>query len=376
MRRHLQGASDNLVIEMELQDKEMFFNYCRMSTEMFEQLLNIVGPLLEKQFVIRDPIPARTRLLVCLCYLASGDSMSSISYAFRIGLNTVSEIVSEICEALWNSLHESVMPPPNEESWLRIAIEFEKKWNFPHCIGAIDGKHVVIQAPPHSGSMYYNYKGTHRINLLAVAEADYCFTLVEIGAEGRQSDGGIFAKSKFGQLCERGEINIPQPSAVEPNGPILPYVFVADEAFGLKQFMMRPYPRYSTLNCKKKIFNYRLSRARRVVESSFGIMAARWRIYRRSIIASISTVVKIVQATTCLHNFIIKNENKLHNWQRQYIHVRENIPLGYSALQDNNAGRCNAHTVLVSRIRDDFASYFEHSGAVPWQWQKVLTSDF
>lgn len=86
-RRYLQGASDNLVKEMELQDQEMFYNYCRMSTEMFGQLLSIVGPFLEKQIVVRDPIPARTRLLVCLRYLASGDSMTSISYTFRIGVH-------------------------------------------------------------------------------------------------------------------------------------------------------------------------------------------------------------------------------------------------------------------------------------------------
>lgn len=145
LRRHLQGASDNLIIEMELQDKEMFHNYCRMSIEMFHQLLNIVGPFLEKQIVVRDPIPARTRLLICLRYLASGDSMTSISYAFRVGVNSVSKIVFETCEILWNCLLESIIPPINEESWLRIANEFERKWNFPHCIGAIDGKHIVIQ---------------------------------------------------------------------------------------------------------------------------------------------------------------------------------------------------------------------------------------
>ncbi|XP_018360010.1 PREDICTED: uncharacterized protein LOC108759188, partial [Trachymyrmex cornetzi] len=211
---------------MQLQDQEMFYNYCRISVELFDQLLSIVGPLIEKQNVVRDPISARTRLLVCLRYLASGDSMASISYALRIGVSTVSKIISETCAALWITLHESVMPVPNEESWLRIANEFERKWNFLYCLGAIDGKHIVIQAPPHSGSVYYNYKGTHSINLLAVSDADYCFTLVDIGAEGRQSDGGIFANSKFGQRLERNKINLPQPSAVEPP---LPYVLVADE---------------------------------------------------------------------------------------------------------------------------------------------------
>ncbi|KMQ89149.1 nuclease harbi1 [Lasius niger] len=184
LQRHMQGASDNLIKEIKLQDLEMFYNYCRMSIELFDYLLSIVGPLLEKQIVVRDPIPAGTRLLVCLRYLASGDSMVSISYAFRIGVKSVSKIVSETCETLWNSLHESVMPPPNEKNWLRIADEFERKWNFPHCIDAIDENHVVIQAPPHSGSIYYNYKGTHSINLLAVLNANYCFTLVDIWSRG------------------------------------------------------------------------------------------------------------------------------------------------------------------------------------------------
>lgn len=214
--------------------------------------------------------------------------------------------------------------------------------------------------------------------MLAVSDANYCFTLVDIGVEGRQSDGGIFANSKFGQQLERNEMNLPQPSAVEHNGSPLPYVLVADEAFSLNSYMMRPYPRCSRLNRQKKIFNYRLSRARRVVESAFGIMVARWRIYRRPIIASTSTVLKIIKATTCLHNFIIKNENKLHNFQRQYTRIATNDgDLIRSALQEiNNAGRSNAHNRLVSRIRDDFASYFEHGGAVSWQWEKVLNNDF
>lgn len=182
----------------------------------------------------------------------------------------------------------------------------------------------VFQAPPHSGSVYYNYKKTHSISLLAVSNANYCFTLVDIGAEGRQSDGGVFANSTFGQRFETDEMNLPQPSVIEPNDPPLPYVLVADEAFALNRYMMRPYPRSGQLNRQKKIFNYRLSRARRVIESAFGIMVARWRIYRRPIISSISTAVKIVQATTCLHNFIIINENKLYYSERQYIRIASN----------------------------------------------------
>nr|XP_012234570.1 PREDICTED: uncharacterized protein LOC105679237 [Linepithema humile] len=104
--------------------------------------------------------------------------MPSISFAFRVGLNTVSKIISETCTAIWDVLSDQE--------------EFETLWNFPHCIGAIDEKHIELQAPPHSGSTFYNYKGTHSIVLLAVADANCCFTIVDIGAEGRRSDGGIF----------------------------------------------------------------------------------------------------------------------------------------------------------------------------------------
>lgn len=71
--------------------------------------------------------------------------MTSISYAFRVGHNTVSKIVFETCDAIWDALKDSVFLKPTEDNWRRIANEFEEKWNFPNCLGAIDGKHIVLQ---------------------------------------------------------------------------------------------------------------------------------------------------------------------------------------------------------------------------------------
>ena len=65
-------------------------------------------------------------------------------------------------------------------------------WQFPHCIGAIDGKHIALFSPVNSGSTYFNYKGFLSIVLLALVDADYKLTYVDIGCQGPISDGRIF----------------------------------------------------------------------------------------------------------------------------------------------------------------------------------------
>lgn len=72
--------------------------------------------------------------------------MHSMSYHCLAGVSTISHIISETCNAIWNAICRGVLPPSRtEEEWLHIANEFETRWNFNYCIGAIDGKHIIIQ---------------------------------------------------------------------------------------------------------------------------------------------------------------------------------------------------------------------------------------
>ncbi|XP_011881490.1 PREDICTED: putative nuclease HARBI1 [Vollenhovia emeryi] len=227
---------------MRFLDVDVHVNYCRMSIQGFDYLLSLVGPLIQKMTTnFREPISSRTRLYLTLRYLATGDSMTSIAYAFRIGYSTASTIISETCQCLWDVL-QSEMFVPSEDNWKKVAKEFNDRWNFPHCIGAIDGKHVTIKAPPESGSTFYNYKGCHSINLMAIASAFYQFLLVDIGAEGRHSDGGVFKNSAMGKLFAANAIHVPAPCPIVENGELMPYVLVADEAFQLINYTMRSYP--------------------------------------------------------------------------------------------------------------------------------------
>ena len=158
--------------------------------------------------------------------------------------------------------------------------DFFMRWNFPNCNWAIDGKHVMIQCPVNSGSLFYNYKSYFSIVLLVVALADYRFVMVDIGTYRSSSDSGVLNKTALFKCLKKKKLGIP-PSKQLPNDAKethVPHVLLRDEAFPLRCDMMQPFAR-NTLTNERCIFNYRLSRARKVVEIAFGILANQWRIF-------------------------------------------------------------------------------------------------
>lgn len=120
---------------------------------------------------------------------------------------------------------------------------------------------MQLQAPPHSGSEFYNHKGFHSIVLMALCNANYLFTLVDIGDSGHNSDGGIFANCTFGKKFLNEEMNTPPDEQLPNSSVTVPYHIVGDAAFPLKKNIMRPFPG-KNLNHEEKVFNYRLSRCR------------------------------------------------------------------------------------------------------------------
>ena len=220
---------------------------------------------------------------------------------------------------------------------------------------------------------------------MAVCDAQYCYTLIDIGDAGRHSDGGIFSNSAFGRAMEAGELALPEPDIIPGMTSALPYVFVGDAAFPLKQYMLRPYPG-KFLPENKRIFNYRLSRARRIIENSFGIMASKFRIFRRPIIANPEKVTKITKAACCLHNYLKISESCSPSSQRHYC------PPGYADHEDRSGNLIpgnwrlqpsegihdiqrlgsNTFTRSAAEMRDAFMDYFISThGSVSWQINHV-----
>ena len=257
-----------------------------------------------------------------------------------------------------------------------IAEGYQRLWNFPNCVGAIDGKHVRIKPPPRSGSLFYNCKSTFSI-LMAMVDSDYKFTFVDVGCNGRVSDGGVFKQCALSNALEQNTLNIPPPQQLPHREKPVPYVVVADAAFPIKSYIMKPYP-FRNMDLQKRIYNYRLSRARRIVENAFGILSNRFRIYECPIPLSPEKVESIVLATCALHNFLrtksstrtlytpsgsLDRETRDHNivdgeWRSQPV------PAGLAPLvqQDGNRPTENAKA-----IQEEFKQYFNNEGEVSWQ---------
>ena len=245
-------------------------------------------------------------------------------------------------------------------------------------MGAIDGKHVTIRKPKNGGSFYYNYKHSHSIILLAIAGPEYECLYADVGSNGRVNDSGVWNKSSLHEAIQNGSVKLPDDEKL-PNGDVIPYVFLGDDAFALKTFMMKPYPQQN-LTVEKRVYNYRHSRARRISENLFGILANRWRIFFTTINLEPQHVENVIFSALALHNMLIKSPKSVNTYRPANLgnSLLENgeiiegdwrknhITDSFYPLQVPRGGH-NAK-ISAKAVRESFTDHFVNEGAVEWQW--------
>ena len=222
------------------------------------------------------------------------------------------------------------------------------------------------------GSYYFNYKGSHSIVLMAVVNANYEFVYVDFGTNKRISDGGVFANSTLCSRLQEGTAGLPEDEQLPGSHRTLPFVFVGDDAFPLRRYFMKPYP-FRDQDDKQRIFSYRLSRARRMVENAFGIMANKFRIFLSAINLEPEKEEKIVLACTALHNYLRREHESFYTPVESFD--KENIADGTVSPGVWQGDRqllpmqrfLRNSTAEAKHTRKKFMEYFNEEGAVPWQ---------
>ena len=210
-----------------------------------------------------------------------------------------------------------------------------------------------------------------------ILNANYKFLFINIGQYRSNTDGGVFQKSEWGQMFLNRELDMPEPKCIEgaPQIGALPHFIVVDEAFLLRIDLMWPFPwrrKNENLPDDKAIFNYRLSRARRIVENAFGILAQCWRLLNRHIQLKEDNVIQVVKACAILHNFLRETADYQ---DRSNLNVANDgsvlLPEGAAII--NTAYLRGYHSAKGALdTRNVFKAYFcRPADSVPWQFDRI-----
>ncbi|KAH7974195.1 hypothetical protein HPB49_011926 [Dermacentor silvarum] len=239
-------------------DVEYFKKYYRMTPHQFDFLLSLLREDLERKHVIREPICPAERLAMTL-----RNPILPLGYMSLRGSGT----------------------PGSFQTALELS----------------------------TANMYIS-SALGNLEACTLTTSNYKFVVVDVGAYGKQSDGGVLEQSIFGRLLDEGKLQLPRDLPLPNTTLPAPCVFIGDEAFQLRTDFMRPYPGRG-LEARKRIFNYRLSRARQVemltmlllrcVENAFGILVTRWRILERAMGECPENAEETVKALCVLHNFLM-----------------------------------------------------------------------
>uniref|UniRef100_A0A8C1RUD5 DDE Tnp4 domain-containing protein n=1 Tax=Cyprinus carpio TaxID=7962 RepID=A0A8C1RUD5_CYPCA len=234
-----------------------------------------------------------------MCFLLfTGESFRSLSYLFRVGVSTIQQFIPETCSAIYQVL---------KDKYLKVC--------------------------------------DHVCDFFCIS-VSYRFLYVDGGCNGRISDGGVFGGCSLQNALENRTVNIPAPAPLPGSDQLAPYCIVADEAFPLKEYLMKPYPN-----------------PWRVVENAFGILANRFRVFLNTInIQDTAKVEDIVLACCALHNFLrAEYDDTVSGRWRQDPDLLQ-APLPYTTNT----------TTRAKRSRDELCQYFiSEIGAVPFQWSKI-----
>ena len=272
----------------------------RMSQATFNYICTELRNEIERNdTVMRNSIPVQVRVAITLWFLATNADYSTIGHLFGISKASVCQIRKDVCRAIVKVLLPKYVKIPTGRVLSTVIKGFEKR-GFPQCGGALDGSHIPIEVPQDSPSDYHNRKGWHSVILQALVDDVGNFTDICVGWPGKVHDARVLQNSQLYAKGERGHLFEERTTII--NATRVPVCVLGDPAYPLQPWLMKPFVNTGCLTDQQRHFNYRLSKARVIVEQAFGRLKGRWRCLRTKLSVQVEDVPDVVGACCVLHN--------------------------------------------------------------------------
>ena len=298
---------------------------------------------------MRHSVSVEKRVAITLWCLATPAEYRTVAHLFGVARSTVCEIVHETCNAIVACLMGMYIKFPSGDQLDKVVDGFFTQWGVPNCVGAIDGSHIPIAAPAGNHTDYYNRKGHYSIILQGLVDANYCFLDVYIGWPGSVHDARVFAHSPLYMRITEGN-SLPHKT-LRIHGVDVPLFIIGDSAYPLNTWLMKPFPHNGVLTHEQKTYNYRLSRARIVVENAFGRLKARWRRLMKRNDMQIHHIPNVIAAACILHNMCELHGERFNDSWLQAVQADDSIDPPPSVCRDGRNER-------PKQVRDALVHYF------------------
>ncbi|KAH6761332.1 nuclease [Perilla frutescens var. hirtella] len=281
---------------------EEFKKAFRMGKETFELICNELSSAVAKEnTMLRDAVPVRQRVAVCIWRLATGEPLRLVSKKFGLGISTCHKLVLEVCAAIRSVLMPKYLRWPVEEAVRGMKQEFESISGIPNVVGSMYTTHIPIIAPKISVAAYFNRRHTERnqktsysITVQGVVDPRGVFTDVCIGYPGSMADDQVLEKST---LFQRANAGFYQGMWI-----------VGGSGYPLMDWVLVPYSQQN-LTWTQHAFNEKIGEMTKIAKDSFARLKGRWGCLQKRTEVKLQDLPVVLGACCVLHNICeMKNE--------------------------------------------------------------------
>eukprot|EP00249_Psilotum_nudum_P034871 c54504_g1_i1 orf=631-1992(-) len=283
----------------------------RMSRVAFFNLLEIVGPALQRQDTnMKDALPPEVKLGAALYRLAHGVTFKALSRKFGIGTSSSCKAFYEVCKTLQDKLNHLVDLPSTADG-LNPIIERFSAQGMPNCCGVIGCTQFLLEKTPLNACLSTSMdcrdeNGNHTVQMQAVVDATGRFLDISVGWGGSLSPGNILPQTTLFSRVESGEL-LGGPPLELINRALIPEYIIGDQSYPLLPWLITPYLD-TGLTATQPFFNTVHEYVRGTVSRAFGTLKAHWQLLSsRQRVENLELLPFIVAAACILQNFLINN---------------------------------------------------------------------